>query len=347
MTATKVGIKEIAERCGVSKSSVSLVLNNRKGVSDGTRQRIQKAMGELGYRPLRSTRRGVRSRSSNGSRDGVIGFLAFDRWANAGHSYYGPILTGASVHAKGVGYGLTYTQVLDPSQVEPEEVDLASVDGLLITGRPQPGFIELLRARGLPFVVVSPSTPHIDADSVRPENIEGSWIATRHLVLLGHRKIGYLGGEESNTDAQERYFGYRLALQEGGLPVDDDLVTFTDFSPPGGEAGLKQLIERDTGVTAVYAGGDYLALGVYEAAHKAGLSIPHDLSVVGFDDIEPVRYLRPGLTTMQMDLQAIGARSVDRLLQLLDEEQPPVNLRVPSKLLVRDSTAAPPRVNGS
>ncbi|MEM1210712.1 MAG: LacI family DNA-binding transcriptional regulator [Planctomycetota bacterium] len=336
--AQKVGIKQIAEQCGVSKTAVSMVLNNRAGVSDSTRERIRRTIGELGYRPNQAARRLGRG-GTTGSKSGMLGFLAFDRWADSGHSYYGQVLAGASLHAQELGVGLTYHQVIDPTDAPPDSVDIEALDGLLVTGKPTLGFIEAMRKRSAPIVVVSPSTPHIQADSVRPENIESAWVATRHLIELGHTQIGYLGGQSFNADAQERHFGYRLAMQEAGLEVDDDRSVFTDFSPEGGEQGMRELIERGHPMTAVFAGGDYLALGAYDAAHHAGLSIPGDLSIVGFDDIEPVRYLRPALTTVHIDLRAVGARAVDRLMQLITADQSPLRIRVPGELVLRDSTA--------
>ncbi len=337
MMQERVGIKEVAERCGVSKSAVSLVINNRRGVSDQTRERIQDAIKDLGFRPNNAAR-------ALGGRETVVSagrlaFVAFDDWADASHSYYGQVLAGASLHAQELGAELSFFQVTNPQQTDilPSQVDVAGLDGMLITGKPSDAVLQQLLDNKSPVVMVSPSTPHIMADSIRPENVEGSWLATRHLIEHGHRRIAYLGGSRHNVDAQERYLGYRMAMIEANLPIDESLVEFQDFSPPGGRLALQRVFERAQGVTAVYAGGDYLAIGAYEAAHDLGLCVPEDLSVVGFDNIEPVKYLRPGLTTIGIDLRAIGARAVDRVLQLIKRPQPLVHLRVPGKLVVRGS----------
>ncbi|MBB6429129.1 LacI family DNA-binding transcriptional regulator [Algisphaera agarilytica] len=334
----KVGIKEVAERCGVSKSAVSLVINNRRGVSDQTRDRIRKAIKDLGFRPNTAARR-LGGRDSQGE-IGQYGFLAFDAWADSSHSYYGQVLAGASIHAQKLGARLSFFQVPEPDTAGklPPQVNLDALDGCLITGRPSLEILRSISKSSKPTVMVSPSTPHVVADSVRPENIEGSWLATRHLIELGHSRIAFLGGNVDNVDAQERYLGYRMAVQEAGIELDEDLVEFQDFSPPGGRTALANVLSRSSGVTAVFAGGDYLAIGAYDAAHDAGLEIPGDLSIVGFDDIEPVRYLRPALTTIHIDLHAIGAHAFDRVLQLIDKPQPLVHLRVPGKLVQRDST---------
>ncbi len=332
---TKVRIKDIAKHCGVSTTAVSLVLNNRKGVSEETRGQILSAIDQFEFRPSAAARRlGLGGRGGTG----LLGLVAFDAWADANHSYYGQLLTGASLHAQELGPGISFFQVADSTDRLPAKLDLSALDGLLLTGTPTPAIMDLLERSGKPRVLVSPSTPHLLIDSVRPENIESSWLATRHLIELGHRRIAYLGGSVENTDAQERHLGYRMALQQSGLAYDESLVEFADFPPPGGCRAMEQVLARASDVTAVFAGGDYLAIGAHDAAFAAGLSIPEDLSIVGFDDIEPVQYLRPALTTVHINPRALGDRAVDRLMQTIAKPQPPLHTRVPGDLVVRAST---------
>lgn len=336
---TKVGIKDIAAECNVSTTSVSLVLNDRPGVSDQTRRRIQKKIKELGYRPSQNAKSlGQRRRRSQKSRE--IAFLAFGISVLKSHSYYGPIMLGVTSRAQEMGLQ-TKAESLSADTVNPTNVDFEELSGLIITGNPSPEFMERAIKASVPYVLVACSRALVPGDYIRAENIESSYEAVKHLADLGHRRIAFLGGEKSNPECWERYAGYLRAIDEAGCDRDPKLEVFTTFNSERNREGMEGLLARKTPFTGIYASQDYLAIGVYHVAHEVGLEIPKDISVIGFDDIEPARFLRPTLTTVQTDQVGIGTAAADRLMQIIEGDNTPIGIRVPTKLVARDSCRPP------
>lgn len=337
-TKPRVGLKDIAACTGVSSAAVSLVLNNRPGVSPETRRRVNDAAKRLGYKP-----RGVRARPLAGVAPAslrTIGFYAFGVNAALGHSYYGAILSGASAAARDSGLQLSFEAFEAPIS-EPEELPSRAADGLLITGRPPREFVERLDAEGVPYVLVCCSLAHLPGDTIGPENIDSSYRAVHYLAELGHERIAYLGGEASNPDARERYLGYRWAVEDLGLGYDDRLVLLSFFDTEHGVSGFEELRSRDVPFTALYAASDFLAIGAYASAREAGLSVPDGLSVIGFDNNTMGASVHPKLTTIGLDRERVGRLAVTRLCELVGLEQPPLVQRVPAELIVRDSCASP------
>ena len=335
----KVGIKEIAKRSGVSTTAVSLVLNDRPGVSEKTRRKIRNVIAEVGYKPSQ-TARSLGKRRKRTAQLEEIGFLAFGISAIRADSYYVSILSGVTSRAHELGLQLQSTSF------EAEDVDLANIgmdhiDGLIVTGRPSLAFIERIRQANIPYVLISCSRARVPGDSVRPENTESSYQAVSHLAELGHRKIAFLGGEKSNPETWERYTGYLEAIDKYSIPFDPNLIVFSSFSPERSQEGFQELLERKVEFTAVFASNDYLAIGVYHLAHEHHIHIPNELSVVGFDDIETARFLRPQLTTIQTDQAGLGKVAINRLVQLMEHSAAPLTIRIQTNLIVRNSTSAP------
>lgn len=338
---SKVGIKDIAAECNVSTTSVSLVLNDRPGVSDQTRRRIQKKIKDLGYRPSQSAKSlGQRRRRTRKSRE--IALLAFGISVLKSHSYYGPIMLGVTSQAQELGMQ-TKAESISADNVKPDDVDFDELSGLIITGNPPHEFMQRAIKASVPYVLVACSRALVPGDYIRAENIESSYEAVKHLADLGHKRIAFLGGEKSNPECWERYAGYLRAIDEAGCDRDPELEVFTTFDSERNQEGMEGLLAREIPYTAIFASQDYLAIGVYHVAHEVGLEIPNDISVVGFDDIEPARFLRPMLTTIQTDQVAIGTAAVDRLMQIIEGDDTPLGIRVPTKLVVRDSCQPPKR----
>lgn len=203
----------------------------------------------------------------------------------------------------------------------------------------------LLTSRSIPFVVLDPAgDPGDDVPSIGATNWHGGLAATRHLVELGHTRIGAISGPSRMMCSRARVDGYRAALETAGLPVDPALIRPGNFHHESGyRAGLELLRSPDR-PTAVFAGNDLQALGLYEAARELGLRVPEDLSVVGFDDLPVARWVGPPLTTVRQPLTEMAEAAARLVLELGRREQPPAGTRMElaTRLVVRSSTGAPP-----
>ncbi|MEN1678981.1 MAG: LacI family DNA-binding transcriptional regulator [Planctomycetota bacterium] len=335
----KIGLKDIAEQTGVSSAAVSLVLNNRPGVSSETRRKVHDVAKRLGYQSRQARRAGGGAGLANPLRS--VGFYAFGVNAALGHSYYGDILSGASASARDLGARLSF-EAFDSGGPNADELPIHAVDGLLLTGRPPRECVMRLQREDVPYVLVCCSLAHLPGDTIGPENVESSYRAISYLAGLGHKRIAYLGGEPVNIDARERYLGYRWAIEDLGLDTDPGLTLSSYFDVEHGECGLRQLLDQAVEFTAVYAASDYLAMGVYNSARDLAIKIPRDLSVCGFDNNSLSETLHPALTTMSLDRDRVGRLAIRRLAEVVaDPSQQSIHTRLPAELVERQSCTRP------
>ncbi|MET8299273.1 substrate-binding domain-containing protein, partial [Streptomyces sp. NPDC005180] len=202
-----------------------------------------------------------------------------------------------------------------------------------------------LRARSIPFVIIDPAgDPDPDVPSVGSANWTGGLAATRHLIELGHRRIGIITGPEDMLCSLARLDGYRSAMSMAGLETAPELIRFGDFHVEGGYDRAMEMLSLPERPTAVFAGSDLQALGVLEAARVNGLRVPHDLSVVGYDDVQVARWSSPALTTVHQPLRQMAEEAAQMLLRLRTEEPSSTRLELATSLVVRKSTA-PPRTD--
>ncbi|WP_406425483.1 LacI family DNA-binding transcriptional regulator [Streptomyces sp. NBC_01589] len=326
-------LAEIARAAGVSAPTVSKVLNGRADVAPGTRTRVEELLLLHGYR----RRRGSTAQSQ------LIDLVFHELdsgWAME-------VVRGVENVAREEGLSLVLSESagrLTPGQTW--------VDGVLAR-RPVGVILVLsdltaaqraqLTSRNIPFTVVDPAgDPGDDVPSVGTTNWQGGLAATRHLTGLGHRRIGVISGPSRMMCSRARVDGYRAAMETAGLPIDPDLVREGEFSHEDGYTAGLELLRLPEPPTAIFAGNDLQALGVYEAARELGLRIPEDLSVVGFDDLPLTRWIGPPLTTVRQPLIEM-AETAARLVLDLSRGQQPATTRVDlaTNLVVRSSTAAP------
>jgi DNA-binding LacI/PurR family transcriptional regulator len=323
-----VTIAYIAESAGVSVPTVSKVLNGRSGVSDETRARVEELIHRLGYRKPPKSRSNLmelvfRELESMQAAEIIRGV--------------GPVARRNRVGVLVSEFGLhdTAGMTLDDT-VGRRPLCVLSVAQLPETEREQ------LKAKGIPFVVFDPidELPD-DVPFVGATNWRGGQAATRHLVELGHRRIAMIGGPD-HPYCLARLSGYTSALVEAGLPVEADLVVKTRLTREHGYATARELLSRRDRPTAVFTANDMQALGVYRAARELGLRIPHDLSVVGFDDVPVVAWVDPPLTTVHQPLAEMATAAAELALALgRGEEVPQAGLEIATTLTIRESTAPP------
>lgn len=328
----RVTLKEIAAQTGVSLTTISKVLNGGSDVSSTTRALVEEQLRASGYRRRKSRQR----------RDYIEVVLheLEGEWALG-------ILDGVRESAAAAGMAVSLSVSGDRRAPGPEWLDSVvrrAPSGiiLLFAGIPADGR-ERLSARGIPFVVIDPAgDPDADLPSVGSANWSGGLAATRHLLELGHRRIAAITGPESVMCALARLDGYRAAMASAGVTIPPGWIRFGDFRRQGGEHHAAELLRLPDRPTAIFAGNDAHALGVLHAASALGLSVPRDLSVVGYDDLAIAELAHPRLTTVHQPLREMAEQATRLLLQLLDGPRPEVTrIELATSLVVRDSTAAP------
>jgi LacI family transcriptional regulator len=325
----------IASEAGVSQATVSKVLNGRTDVAAATRERVADLLRTHNYLAP-----GGRRARRSGLVDLVIGGLD-SPWAVE-------ILRGVEAECAERGAGTVVSLVRDDDARPPSWTSLTTMhdsDGvILVTSRMTSQQREQLERAGVALVVIDPvDLPDTDLASVGATNWAGGLSATEHLISLGHRRIGMIGGPREMLCTQARIDGYRAALERAGIEFDRRLVRYGDFRHEGGFVASRELLDLEERPTAIFAGSDQQAMGAYEAARQADLQVPRDLSVVGFDDLPLCQWLSPPLTTVRQPLEEMGRLAARALFQQLDGE-PLVSPRIElaTDLRVRLSTAPPP-----
>lgn len=328
----RVTLKEIAARTGVSLTTISKVLNGAADVSSSTRELVEQQLRDSGYRRRRSTQR----------REYIeVVLQELGEWALA-------VIEGVRESAAEVGLAVSLSVSGDRTAPGPEWLDA------VIRRRPT-GIILLfadvpaqgratLKARGIPFVIIDPAgDPAPGIPAVGSANWSGGVAATRHLLELGHRRIAAITGPAQVMCSLARLDGYRAAMTSAGAGVEDAWVRFGDFHRDGGEHHAAELLQLPDRPTAIFAGNDLQALGVLHAAAAAGIRVPRDLSVVGFDDLPIAELASPRLTTIRQPLREMAEQATRLVLKSADGPLPEVTrVELATSLVVRDSTAPPP-----
>ncbi|WP_455383069.1 LacI family DNA-binding transcriptional regulator [Salinispira pacifica] len=304
MQRRRVSSADVARRAGVSRTTVSFVLNNTPGktISEETRQRVLEAASNLGYEP------NVNARRLALLRDKAVGLFVCQSQSVVSDSYVIRLIEGMSQVLNRKRYSL----VLQPVRAaESNYADLAAQDELdgvvLLNAHEQDDGISELQRKGVPLVVIGTMADE-SIFQVDIDNRQAAQEMTSHLIELGHRRIGMIVHAPLYFyAARERLAGFRSALKRARIGAREELVTVADFTESSGELSMKHLLELDERPTAVFAGNDLIAYGAYKAIRDAGLRIPEDISVVGFDDDYLSRYLSPPLTTMSLPAAGLGS----------------------------------------
>ena len=325
----KVNIYDVARVSGLSVVTVSRVINGSDKVRPYNRERVLAAIRELGYRPNAS------ARSLAKGKTGIIGIILI----TLQDSFFDAVVSEINELLGKQGY---YPAVAVARSLDDEGhylIDPDRVDGLiLLSPVEEESFVDEIEQNGIPYVLVDNQQPDAPL-SVTVDNVHGGYIATRHLLELGHTQIAYLSGEACFLSSSDREAGYLQALEEAGLaPYEVKHGAFDiEFGYRAGQAWLAagQL------PTAVFASDDYIAVGLINALQEGGVRVPDQVSVVGFDDQMLASRLHPHLTTIRQPVRALAAHAVELLLTRLDGNEPPVFPKLEPELIIRSSTAPP------
>lgn len=326
-------ITDVARVAGVSVATVSKVINDRYGVARPTAERVRSVIDELGYESS------IVARSLRSHRTGLIGVLVAEF-----EPFSVELLKGLSAAARNSGYQLlAYSGGGSvESQVGWERRSLSQLSGTLIDGAILVTPSVVGDGYRIPVVAVDPHTGPTDLPTVDSDNFAGAQAAVGHLIKLGHRRIGFLGGRPDLESARRREEGYRQTMAAAGLPVDPALVRAGEFRMESTERPARELLGGVDRPSAIFAANDLMAIQVLQVARSIGLRTPQDLSVIGFDNIPEAAAATPGLTTVAQPLNAIGQAAMQLLLGLLrGEELPQRHIQFATELVLRESTAPP------
>lgn len=328
-------IRDVAKRAGVTRTTVSRVINNSGYVKEETKQRVETAIAELNYVP------NLLGQSLRFKQTNTIGLLI----ADISNPFWIPVIRGVESVASENGYNVILCDT-DTS----EEKELAhlenllkkQVDGILIAPiRNVPGPIEFTQKQNVPIVVIGYPMPDVDVDVVRCNTEEASYNIVRVLLDLGHRRIAALTGPENIVTATDRVAGYKRALREAGIPIEDELIQYGHFSPDKGYEMAQNMLNLKPHPTAVVTGNNFIAIGATKALYVAGVRIPEDMSVVTFDGPPPDLVIDPFFTMVSQPGYDMGKQAAQLLLhRFFDETDSPCQeVILPTQIITYSSTA--------
>lgn len=330
-------IRDVAKHAKVSAAAVSRHLNGSLVLPPETVKRIEQAVRELNYVPNAIARRLSRSRSE------TIGLITSD----IVYPFFASIASAAEAAASERGLSFAIFN----SRNDPERelrflsrLDDHQVDGmLLMTNHVDDGALRDKINSTAKVVLLDEDVPGANAPRLFAENSHGGWLATRHLIEHGHTRIAYLAGPRGLISVDERYEGFRRAHLESGLVPDPEMVSFGLYDTSDATEMFKRLWQAKR-PTAVFSGGDLMALGAMEAARQLGLSVPNDFSLVSFDDMPNAALFNPPLTTIRQSAEEFGRRGIEMLVPYLEGQRIPDPPRIKVELIVRGSVGIPPKV---
>ncbi|MDR1797276.1 MAG: LacI family transcriptional regulator [Clostridiales Family XIII bacterium] len=327
-----ITISQIAELAGVSKTTVSRVLNKKPDVSAETRDKIEGIIQQYNFSPNAFASAILTKKS-----DTIALVIPYDETYVLFNPYYSDMIRGVSNEIKKHGYYLllVYSDTTDYIAA----IRQKRVDGIIMLspGRSHKGIIEEILRLNVPFVSTSRTPGIARVHSIVTDDYKGAQLAVDHLLSLGHKKIGFINGPAILASSTERLRGYKQALGKKKIAFDASLVINGDTSIQSGYEIAKGLLKK-RGLTAIFTASDLMAIGTISAAHELGLRIPDDLSLVGFDDMPFSAFLSPPLTTVRQHAFKKGCLAARMLVSIIEELPVEQRIEMPVELVVRQST---------
>ncbi len=329
---SQVTIRDVAEAAGFSVNTVSRALNDKPDVSRETKRTILETARKLGYRPNKLAR-GLRSNKTQ-----TIGVIV----ADIANPYFGALVKGTEAEARKYGYSVIlqntdekYERELEAIQVMQEE----QVEGIILSPtQKEKGSVEYLNELGIPFVLAGRRFLEPKTDYVVTDDVQGGFLATEHLIQLGHTRISIINGPLHISSARERLEGYRMALNKYKIKADSSLIMYGAVTMEDGYSVARSLLQQVPRVTAIFAFSDFVAFGVLRAIREAGLKVPEDVSVVGYDDNQFAACAEVPLTTVRISTMGLGISAVRALNEKLQNRHKTVQIELPVELVVRQSS---------
>ena len=329
-------LSDVARLAGVSTMTVSRVINGTGYTSPAAQARVNKAIAELSYMP------NVLARQLRLNRTKTLALVVTD----IANPFFTTIARGVEDAARAHGYAVMFCNTDESVDEELEYVSVLiqrRVDGvLLVPAADSSGSAELLRQQGLPVVILDRRPTSGGVDVVRTDSEGGAYLAVHHLIGLGHRRIAALVGPESVSTSVDRVGGYQRAMAEAGIGPGLQTIVFGEYTEASGHTMTAKVLSATEVPTAIFAGNNFIASGAIQSIREAGMEIPHDMSVVVFDDL-PQGWIQPFLTVISQPAYEIGKQACELMLARLSSAEPiePCTIVLPSSLIVRQSSAPP------
>jgi DNA-binding LacI/PurR family transcriptional regulator len=334
--AKRVTIMHVAHEAGVSYQTVSRVVNDRPDVAPETRKRVRDVIARLEYQPH------AIARSLASKRTRTLGLIT----ADFSDYFFTQVIAGAEAEARKHGYRFMLGSTERNLQDEPEYIRLLTerhVEGILFA-RPSTEvdnrhLVDLLRD-GVPIVTTAYYLPGESLTVVDVDNLDGAYQATRHLLEYGHSQAAMITGPATWKSTHDRTLGFTRALEQAGAMADPALIAEGDWSYPSGHQAMRALLARERPFSAVFAQNDRMAIGALCALREARLSVPQDISIVGYDDIPGAEYAAPPLTTIRQPMREVGAIATRLLIRAIEEpDAAPEEVLLKTELIRRSSCA--------
>ncbi len=331
-------LEQVAELAGVSRSTVSRVVNDQVGVRPDVRRRVWQVIDETGYRP------NIAARALASSYSGIISLVVPHALSTLFTDPYFPrLMQGITLACNGKDLSLTlflFQSEEDEGKLTKRIANASLFDGVIMASAQfEDPLIPHLVNNEVPLVMIGRQDQYPQVSFVDIDNINGAYGAVRHLLRLGYLRIAHIAGPQTMVSGVDRLAGYRRALRDRGRPFDEDLIAIGDYTEAGGYVAMQRLLAARP--DAVFAASDQMALGVWRAVREAGLHVPRDIALVGFDDLLPAAAGRPQLTTIRQPVARMGREAVN-VLQDVIENGPLPQRRVvfDTELVIRESCGA-------
>jgi LacI family transcriptional regulator len=331
-------LEKVAELAGVSRSTVSRVVNNQSGVREDVRRRVLQIIDETGYRP------NLAARALASNRSGIISLVVPHALSRLFTDPYFPRLTqGITLACNSNDLSLTlflFHNEEEEAKLTRRIANASLFDGVIMASASfEDPLIPHLVKNEVPLVVIGRQDRYPQVSFLDVDNLNGAYAAASHLLRLGYQRIAHITGPQNMIAGEERLAGYRKALGDRGRTYNEDLVAAGDFTEAGGYVAMKRLLPARP--DAVFAASDQLALGAWRAIREAGLQVPHDIALVGFDDLLPAGTGRPQLTTIRQPVVRMGREAVNVLLDVIENGPTPQRRVVfDTELVIRESCGA-------
>lgn len=328
-------IREVSKYANVSVATVSRVVNGNKWVSDATREKVMQAMKELGYQPNSFAKALATNRSD------TFGMVVSD----LGGPFFGDMMRAAEDEVRKRGKHLIITSGHDSLDSECDAIEFLMqrrVDALLlhVDSLTDEALIKLVDDTEIPIILINRRVPELAEQCISLDNDMGGYLATQHLIELGHQQIACITGPLFKADARARLAGYRRAIEQAGLRYDERLVIESDYQESGGQTSVERLRRRNVPFSALVAQNDHMAIGAMNTLKSQGLSIPNDVSIVGYDNMVMSPYTEPALTTVNIPVAEFGKQAANLAFAKLDNKEADITQQFQPELIVRASTTA-------
>jgi len=330
-------IRDVANKAGVATMTVSRVINNSGYVSDVTRAKVEKAVAELGYVP------NMLGPSLRFNQTNTLALVLTD----ITNPFWTTVARGAEDAAHLKGYSVIFCNTDESPEKQNQYLTMLlkrRIDGILLAPAcSSPESVQLIQKQGIAIVVIDRSVPVPDVDIIRGDSTGGAYMLTKHLLDLGHTRIKMLAGPRDVSTSYERVVGFRQALQDAGLELDEDNVVWGEYTQDSGQRMTESVLASETRPSALFAANNFIAIGAVRAIRAAGLQIPQDISLVSFDDLPEALTAEPFITNVAQPTYDMGFQATEILIARMTGNGSKAfrSVLLPTELIVRRSSGPP------